>query len=531
MSRINTNVSSLIAQRVLGNNNGSLNVALERLSTGLRINRGKDDPAGLIASQNLRAEKSALGAAISNSERADQVVNIAEGGLEEITQLLNEVQGLITETANTAGISKEEREANQLQIDSILQTIDRVAAATSFQGLKLLNGNFNYTTGDVSSSVLQFQVNGAKLGFGEHRDVDVLVTTSAQVGGFLLSFGADNLDLNGGSAGADRAFVLEIAGSQGSRELSFSSGTKLSDIAAAINSFKAVTGVEARVSGTQTLRLQSTSYGRDEFVSVKVVDDGGIGSANGIGIYNFQAGNANAVEPDSNGNTVGNGPVSTFSAAINRITDHGQDVEATVNGIRATTKGTTVRIATDFLDVELDLAYDTGASGANAAKLGALKALSITGGGADFQLASRVDIGGKVSLGIQNVAVRDLGRAIADVDGTDSTFFLKDVGTGRDLNVVDGNLDAAQKVIDEAIKEISSLRGRLGAFQKNTIGATIRSLGVSLENTTAAESVIRDTDFAEETAQLTRSQILVSSSTQVLGISNSQPQSALQLLG
>ena len=130
MSRINTNVQSLIAQRVLGMNNKALSTSLERLSTGLRINRGKDDPAGLIASEVLRSEIKAIGAAIGNAERADQVVNIAEGGLGEISNLLTELQGLVTSSANSAGLSKEEKEANQLQIDSILQTIDRIRSAT-----------------------------------------------------------------------------------------------------------------------------------------------------------------------------------------------------------------------------------------------------------------------------------------------------------------------------------------------------------------------------------------------------------------
>ncbi|MBA4040158.1 MAG: flagellin, partial [Planctomyces sp.] len=100
MSRINTNPTSLIAQRNLTSNTRALNTTLERLSTGLRINRGADDPAGLIASENLRAERSALGAAISNAERADQLVNIAEGGLQELSNLLTDLRGLVTSTAN-----------------------------------------------------------------------------------------------------------------------------------------------------------------------------------------------------------------------------------------------------------------------------------------------------------------------------------------------------------------------------------------------------------------------------------------------
>ena len=134
MSRINTNVSSLLAQRILGQNNQDLTKSLERLSTGLAINRGGDNPAGLIASENLRSELASIDAAIGNAERADQVVNIAEGGLQEINTMLLEVQSLVTSTANDAGLSKEERDANQLQIDSILQTIDRIATTTNFQG-------------------------------------------------------------------------------------------------------------------------------------------------------------------------------------------------------------------------------------------------------------------------------------------------------------------------------------------------------------------------------------------------------------
>jgi flagellin len=513
MSRINTNVSSLIATRVLTQNRDSLNTSLERLSTGLRINRGKDDPAGLIASQNLRAQKTSLSSAIGNAERADQVSNIAEGGLDEISSLLNEVQGLVTSTANTAGLSREEKEANQLKIDSILQTIDRVSSATSFQGTKLLNGNFDYTAGSVNAQVGSFKVNGAKLGFGGSLNVDVVVTGSAQVGGFFLSFGGSSIDLSSSSA----KLTVELAGSKGSRELSFASGTSLNSIAAAVNSFTDVTGVKARVSGTTGIRLFSDQYGSDQFVSVKVNNAGGLDSGQ-RGVYNLSTGNANAVNTTR---------LSTFSNAANSVKDAGVDVKATVNGITATTKGTKLRINTDFLDTEVDLNYSTTASTANAAKLGSLTAFSITGGGADFQLAGKVDIAGKVSIGIKDTSVRSLGRTT----DTSGTYFLSDLGSGRGLNLVDGDVSKAQKAIDAAIKDVSSTRGRLGAFQQNTVGATIRSLNVSLENTTAAESVIRDVDFATETASLTRAQILTSSAQQILSLSNQQPQSALQLLG
>ncbi|MGP1346703.1 MAG: flagellin N-terminal helical domain-containing protein [Phycisphaerales bacterium] len=514
MSRINTNVPSMIAQRVLGANNNALTTSLERLSTGLRINRGKDDPAGLIASQNLRAEKAALGAAIKNAERADQVVNIAEGGLNEISGLLTDLQSLVTSTANTAGLSQEEKEANQLQIDSILQTIDRVAGTTSFQGSKLLNGNFDYKATSVNASVDSFKVNAAKLEYNGDQDVSVIVTESAQVAGYIMSFGgAAALDLTA----ADDQFVIEIAGVNGSRELSFASGTTLDTIQDTVNTFTDVTGVSAVASGN-FLRLTSTEYGKGEFVSVRVVDDGG------------QAGGVNNLAADDTLAGATGTLVGAFTAVSNTITDEGRDVGATINGVLATTKGLTAAINTDFLNVELTLTDTAGGT------VGAFDAFTIESGGADFQLAGRVDISGKVSLGIGNVASRSLGASTItekNDSGTDvdNDYTLADLASGRGINVVDGNLSGAQDVIESAIREVSTLRGRLGAFQANTIGATIRNLGVSLENTAAAESVIRDVDFASETAALTRSQILSQSAQTTLAQANFQPQNALQLLG
>ena len=504
MSRINTNVSSLTAQRVLGQNNKALGVSLERLSTGLRISRGKDDPAGLIASENLRAEKSAINAAISNSQRADQVVNIAEGGLQEVSSLLTELQGLLTTSANGAGLAESEKEANQLQIDSILQTIDRVSGSTSFQGTKLLNGNFDYQVNSVSTSVTDYQVKGAKFD-GASQAVSAVITQSAQQGGLVLSFGG-NLDLTSASS----AFTIEIAGSLGNRELQFSSGQTGVQIAAAINAVSDVTGVTASGVVGGTVALESSDFGSSEYVNVKVIDDGGQTAGDGIRTY----------AATTFGSLTGTSLAGTFSsaAATNGVRDDGQDIGGTINGLLATGNGKTLAVSSDFLDVE----FTTTTAGAQA--LGTIAAFTITGGGADFQLAAEVGISGKVSLGIGDISVRKLG--------TSALGFLDDLASGKSFNVVDGdNLDTAQKIVSEAIDQVSSTRGRLGAFQKNVVGATIRSLGVALENTTAAESVIRDADFASETASLTRNQILVQASTNILSLANQQPQQVLALLG
>src|ERR1700760_656786 len=116
MARINTNVSSLIAQRVFRQNNDKLNTSLERLSTGLKINSGKDNPAGLIASENLKSEQAGITQAIDNAGRASNIIGTAEGGLSEVSNLLVELQSLVSQASNTGGLSKEEIGANQLQV-------------------------------------------------------------------------------------------------------------------------------------------------------------------------------------------------------------------------------------------------------------------------------------------------------------------------------------------------------------------------------------------------------------------------------
>jgi flagellin len=502
MGRINTNVQSLIAQRVLGQNQQSLTSSLERLSTGLRINSGKDDPAGLIASNNLGAEIVGKNTAISNANRADQVVNIAAGGLTEVSGLLTQLQGFVTSSASTSGISESEKQANQLQIDSILQTIDRISSSTSFQGIKLLNGNFDFKTSSVNAGVSDYKINAAK--FSGTQNVNVLVTGSAQQGGMFMSFGAASIDTATGSQ-----FTVEVGGSVGNRQLTFSSSTSLTNIAAAINSFTSITGAKATVSGTG-IRLDATEYGSSNFTSLRVVNAGGIANGGQQGVYDLQAANTAAANTTR---------VSTFAGASNTKTNKGKDLNATINGVAATTNGKTARINTDFLDVEITL------SNSQSQTLGSVgtNAMTITGGGASFQLGGNVDIAGKVSIGIQSVAASKLG--------TSALGYLNSLASGQSNNVVSGSTDKAQQIVSAALNQVSSLSGRLGAFQANTIGATVRSLGVAVENSTAAQSVIRDTDFATETAKLTRGQILVNASTNILGLSNQTPQSALQLLG
>lgn len=181
MSRINTNVSSLIAQKTLARSNADLQTSLDRLSTGLRINSGKDDPAGLIASENLRRDITAAERAISNTERANQLISTADSALAQVNGLLNDIRGLVTEAANSGVLSDEQIGANQLQIDSSLEAIDRIAQVTTFQGRKLLDGSLDFITSVTAgaSSLVDLDIQQANLGASGSVAVNVDITTAA----------------------------------------------------------------------------------------------------------------------------------------------------------------------------------------------------------------------------------------------------------------------------------------------------------------------------------------------------------------
>ena len=492
MSRINSNVPSMIAQRVNSSSQRAISSTLEKLSTGFRINRGSDSPAGLIISENLRGEMKGINAAIGNAQRAEQVMNVAEGGLQEISSMLVEVQALVGQSANEAGMSAEEKEANQLQIDNILSTIDRIANSVSFQGTKLLNGSLDYTLSGsytAASGMADVSINSVKLSdtAGATRAVTVSVTQSAQTARQYLRLSAAGI-ANGGLG----AVTFEVAGARGAQQFSFASGTSQAQIRTAINAFTEALGVSATVCGNN-VRVDSTGFGTESFVRMREI-------ANANAATNFVA-------------------ATGAGAAVQELRTAGRDATVNINGVVATARGLTARVALDGFDVGITLT-SSGAGSFNTT--GGSRTFNVTGGGADFNLAPDVNLAGKVSLGIETVTTANLGNS--------TTGFLAALKSGGSANVENGNLTKAQEILDTASKQVSSLRGRIGAFTKSVVSSTINSLGVALENTTAAESAIRDTDFAAETAAMTRNQILVQASTQALAMSNSAPQSVLSLM-
>lgn len=468
MSRINTNIPALVAQGRLGRNQLDLNVRLERLSTGLRINRGKDDPAGLIISERLRKEIRAIEQAITNSSRAINIISTAEGSLNEVSALLLDIRGLIQSTANTGALSKEETQANQQEIDSLLTSIDRIANTTQFAGKKLINGDQGYQVSSVVTAALaSVQLFAVRLPPGTTRNVVVQVTQSAETA--LLSF----------TGTTTSAVSIELRGNLGSEILSFASGATTADIQTAINSISDVTGVSAIV-GAGGLTLSSTEYGSDQFVSIKAL-------------------NGNFIESNS-GQTV---------------VDNGVDAGVLINGQQAQVAGLKVNTRTNSMDAEFFLTSSFGTSATTST-------FQITGGGSIYQIGQNVNVNGQVHTGIPSITTGNLGNAVLG--------FLNSIRTGAVNSVADGKFIEAEKIVSAAISQVSTLRGRLGSIQKNQLQTNINTQQIALENVSSSESVIRDADIAVEVAALTRAQILVQSTQATLQIANSLPQAVLSLL-
>lgn len=471
MARINTNVASLTAQRGLNKSQNLLNSTLQRLSSGLRINRGADDPAGLIASEGLRSEIAGINQAIDNSSRASNVISTAEGALSEVASLLLNVKDLVVEAANSGALSAEEIKANQLQVDSAVESITRISNTTTFAGLKLLNGSLDYLTSGVSTaSIKSLGISQANFGTATSIPVEINVVTSARPA-----------DLQFRASAIAASVTLEVAGTEGVDVLTFTSGTKASAIAFAVNRISDSTGVTAVTLGTASgVAFKSAGFGSKSFVSVTA-----------------QSGTFNTVD-------------ATGAAKARGV---GRDAVATVNGALTVGDGLSIKLNTTSLDLDVTLAETFGQASTK---------FAITGGGALFQLGPQVNTNQQVNVGIGSVAASKLGD--------NNVGFLNDIVTGGNSTLVGGDPGPASRIVERAIRQVAVLRGRLGAFEKNTLDTNVNSLSVALENVTASESTIRDADFAKETAELTRAQILTQAGTSVLATANSSPQSVLSLL-
>jgi flagellin len=465
---IANNVASLNAQHNLGKSSSALAKSIERLSSGLKVNRGADGPAALVISEKQRAQIAGLNQAIQNSEKAVSLVQTAEGALTEINSLLVKIRSLALDSAN-AGVNDDDAlAANQAEIDNALDTINRIANNTQFGTKKLLDGSagidgvttdtdvtFLRGSGETTAGSYTVEVTTE----GERATVSVATAQTAALAADEL------LTVNGVS-------------------ISLNSGLSQAQVIDRINEFTSQTGVVAEDDAGDT-RLYTVAFGSSADIEV---------------VSNI----ADAVDSSGFGTTI--------------LTDTGVDAIVEIDGTAFTAVGAVV-IADSGPAEGLALSIGVDSADATLTVTGAQGNVSVTDNSLVFQIGANQNQTAKVAINRVNPAslgVGVSGNSFANLDEIDILSAT--------------NAQDAIGVIDAAIDEVTNYRGTLGAFQGNTLESTANNLRATLENTVNAESVIRDTDFAEEIATFTKNQVLVQAGTTVLSNANQTSQLILSLL-
>jgi len=599
--RINSNMAALTAQRYLGVNNDAMKVSLERLSSGMRINRAADNPAGLVTSEKQRAQIAGLNQAIENSERGISMIQTAEAALTEVTSLLNKIRALALDSANTAVNDTNSLAANQREINDALASIDRIASNAQFGSKKLLDGsnqntvsitdgsntyaltfsNSTLATGTDTVTISGFSAasytvaNAATIGISDSPSSYGLVGVEAGAHTVEVTQASDYATLTGtvdlttaafdiSNANGDTltitvdgvqealAFQNDVAGASAAQWVSeinaaidasanFSTTTTASGtkklVAARLNA--AGTGIEFYTGNAGETGFQE---GADHSVSVDAIsmNDADVSSLDDIG---FLAGNRSAtgtnaiVEFDGYANTVSDISYDGTTAITLTDADGNQvSVQGGATGLSVGTAVLTVTAATGTIalsgasGVSFTAGVETILTDANGKTVNVTVGEDIQSGGTEgitainnalvFQIGANQNQ--TVSIGLDDVDTSKLAVGVSNSSGFAS---LEDI----DVTTAQGAQDTLA-LVDAAITEISTIRGNLGSFQSNTLESNLNNVRIAAENMTAAESVLRDTDFAAEMAEFTKNQILVQAGMTVLANANQLPQTVLSLL-
>jgi flagellin len=604
MTTINTNVASLIALNSLNNSNNSLQTALTRLSTGLQINSGADNPAGLVATNILGSQIASINQSITNSNRANDVLSTADSGLTQISGLLDQIRSLVQAGLNSGALSPTELDADQNQIDEALDAINEISANTTFAGDQLIDGSKAYTTqvsAADSGKLNGYQLNSVVFSGNSTVPITTQVKDAATQGKLYYNF------VNGGLASNT---TVEVAGASGTQVVFLGQGSSISDIKSAVNAVSSATGVDATataaVYGTttfgtagsnngltftdirtetsnptegvnpQTLSVSFAASADSQSLSVSsastattlsltvtlgtnatgtvtstasdvkaLIDASANSSAfvsvtlEGTGAGLVKAGQAaqNVTTGAANGSltfqsqdygssqfvginvlqgTLATTQGSLTGTASNRST--GTDIVATINGQTAVGSGLTASVTGTTLNGSVTFNAADNTAGTTAT-------ITVTGGGSVFQIGQNANVAGQINLGIPAVNTAELG-------GTAGKLFQLGSGGGLSLLDIGPTVQGSQltSIIDDAINQVSTLSGTIGALQSNVIDTNIATLNSALENVSQANSDIADTNFAAETSNLAQAQILEQSGISVLSIANQTPQQVLKLL-
>jgi len=488
---INTNVPSLNAQRNLDSSQSSAATSLERLSSGLRINSAKDDAAGLAIANRFTAQINGLNQAARNAADGISLAQTAEGALQEVTNNLQRIRELSVQAANATN-SLNDRQALQDEVDQLVAEIDRVAGSANFNGVTLLDGSFTAQVFQVGANANEtVTVTGvvdsrsSQLGLNEIEDTSLAATINSS----SIANGAaaeTDLDITVGS-GTTQQSALNVT---------YGANSGADEIAAAINSAANGIGVTATASNTATL------------------DNLGVAGAISFTLQTTVAGAASS-----------NVAISTTVAATSDLTNVLDAINAQTGttGISASFSSSTARDSitlstTDGRNIAIDTVAGAGTQTLDLTGQDGTT-VTMTEGGTDGGIAtggiSLASSGGAIGL---TAAAGPLATGVSTLSNVNSLLVTSAA-----------NAQSAIEVIDAALTQIAAGRSDLGAIQ-NRFESVVTSAQIASENASASRSRIVDADFAAETANLTKSQILTQAGISVLAQANAQPQQVLALL-
>jgi flagellin len=487
---VNTNLASLNAQNSISQNQASLSTAMQRLSSGMKINSAADNAAGYAISQRMTSQINGNTQAASNANDAISLTQTAQGDLSNITSSLQQIRTLAVQAANASN-SASDRAALNNQASQLVSEITRVASNSSFNGVNLLDGSFNAQSFQVganasaSDTISIANIASAKasaLGVGSGSSYATTAGGTTAVGATALT--ANSLSINGHLVGAAVADGV-------SSTTPSASGIA---VAAAINAISGDTGVTAKVGQTTTTGTTVTALTTIAAGDVKIngVDIGAIAVAGTAGERGGQV-----------------------ASAINAITSQ--------TGVTATFDTTTGAVALNAADGR-NIDVTTTATGT------AIKTGLGSGGAVSTVTQSKVSLSSSGSTGI---TVSDVNGNGATASGLTVGYTAATTTVGAGVSSIDlttaAGASSALTAIDKALQQVATSSASLGAYQ-NRFTAAVTSLQTDNVNTTASRSRITDADFAAETANLSRAQVLQQAGTAMLAQANQSSQGVLSLL-
>ncbi len=492
-STINTNISSLTAQRNLGMSQTSLNTSIQRLSSGLRINSAKDDAAGLAISERFTSQIRGLNQAVRNANDGISLAQTAEGALKASGDILQRVRELAVQSANASN-SAGDRQALQQEVGQLVSELDRISQTTEFNGSKLLDGTFGTQQFQVGANANQTIVAAtANLRTSVYGNNQNVASNGSGIGASATQATAGT---NGVTTGS-----VAIAGYLGTGTLTVAVSATAKATADQINALKADTGV------TATARTE--------------VRLGGMAAAGSYSLT-LEGDNVGAARTVSFTLTSATG-TDRLSAAVSAIND-----QSAKTGINASLSSDGSQIVlTNATGNNIVVGDTANANAANVTVTGYDAAGAANGGTTTLSSAAatveNVNTGGYITLDSEkSFAVSSASNQLDNGGSALQTVANLDVTTFS-------NATNALKTVDSALAFINGERAKLGALQSR-FETSISNLQVTSENLSSSRSRILDADFAAETANLSRAQILQQAGTAMVAQANQLPQGVLALL-